>query len=137
MSLTLTDVVHPIHMLKHVRIGLLVLSLLSLEVKLPEDIAPKITDGEILRAPVALRSVDTFADVGRATIDLTRHTVQMDAVLIFKVNAEVVVLVAGDAALTAAETGRLDRVLTDHPVEHIDVVDMLLDDVVASRATSS
>ena len=55
----------------------------------------------------------------------------MDAVLIFKVNAEVVVLVAGDTALTAAETGRLDRVLTDHPVEHVDVVDMLLDDVVA------
>ena len=78
--------------------------------------------------------LDELADIRVATVDLAAHAVHVHAVLVFEIDAEIIVLVSRHATLAAAESRRADRLLiAEEPVEHIDVMHMLLDDMIARK----
>ena len=63
----------------------------------------------VVAVPRAFGSLDIFTYIVAASINLTAHAVQMDSVLEFEIDAELVVLVSGYAAVTGAECRSLDR----------------------------
>ena len=84
----------------------------------------------------ALGADHVLADVVVAAGDLAGHRQHLHAARVLEVDREVVVDVAEgriDPLLAAAHAHRRHRRLADGPLEHVDVVDVLLDDVVARQ----
>src|SRR5262249_13006080 len=78
----------------------------------------------------------TVRNVFGATWDLPAHAHHMDIVGVFVVNGEMVVDVAelrAGALLPTAHADRADGVGVQRPVDHVEVMDVLLDDVVAGQ----
>ena len=81
----------------------------------------------------AFRTDDLFADPREAAFDLAAHAVHDHIVAVVKIDAEEVVLVAALSSRPSAETERQGRGPADKPVGDVQVVDVLLDDVVAGH----
>ena len=126
-------------MLERIGIVLLMLGFFRLQIVAPEHIAVQILDHagtahHRTALPCAFRTMDELADIRVATVDLAAHAVHVHAVLVFEIDAEIIVLVSRHATLAAAESRRADRLLiAEEPVEHIDVMHMLLDDMIARK----
>src|SRR5512135_1066760 len=95
-------------------------------------------DAPVLRrgvpGPRPLGAGDMLGDVVLAAVDLAAHAQDVDALGIFVVDREVVEDVAvgrAGADLAAAHADGADRVGVERPVDHVEVVDVLLADVVA------
>ena len=88
---------------------------------------------------VPLRAGDPFADDVFAIVDLPALAEHRDAVGVFVLDGEVIEDVAvalAAAGLPAADAGDgFHRVRADDPIHDVEVVDVLLDDVIAARAT--
>ena len=67
----------------------------------------------------------------RAAVDLAAHRGDVHALAVVEVDAEEVILVAGDAAHARAKAERALRIAADVPVRDVDVVDVLFADMVA------
>ena len=130
MSCTLADMVYPIHMFEYVWIMLLEFSLSSSLIILPDYITLQVLDFMVHTIPRALGTLNYFTDQVAATIQLAAHTMKMYTVFHFEIDAEVVILVTCNTALTATETGCLRNLITRHPQEHIDVMYMLFYDMI-------
>ena len=104
--------VHEVNVLENVWIMLLELSLSLFIVKLPDHISIKILDFVIKAVPGALGSIYDFTHSIGASVNLAAHAVEMNSVLHLEVNAELVVLVAGNAAVTGSETSCLRNLIS-------------------------
>ena len=120
-------------MLQRVRVVLLVGGIFGRAVVLPYDVALQVADGEVGAAPRSFGSLDEFADVGIAAVDLAAHAVHMNAVVVFEIYAEIVVLIPRHAALAASESGGSFRLITREPVEYVDIVNVLFNDMVSGK----
>ena len=94
--------------------------------------------GEPVPAAVegAVRSCDVLRDVVLAALDLTAHAHDVDVVGELVIDGELIVALAllGLAGpLSAAHSHGPDRRSTDGPAGHVEVVNVLLDDVVAAE----
>ena len=103
--------VHEVNVLENVWIMLPELSLSLFIVELPDHIAVEILDFVVKTVPAALGSVNDFTHSIGAAVNLAAHAVEMNSVLHLEVNAELVVLVAGNAAVTGSETSCLRNLI--------------------------
>ena len=131
VCLTLADVVNPIDVLKHIRVVLLEVLLCLVVVEFPDYFALEVGNLVGLALPHTLCALNILTDVVAASVYLAAHAVEMNSVFELEVNAEVVVLVACLTTLAASECSSLDGVLAQHPEEHVDVVHVLLNNMVA------
>ena len=102
----------------------------------PADAVVVRVGGVVPRGPGAARAGDGLADVAGATLDLPAHAQAADAVGVFVLHREVVVDVTElrpGPRLPAAHAHALDRVRLQGPVDHVQVVDVLLANVVARQ----
>ena len=125
--------VHQIHMFEHIRIVLLEGRIRCHLVEFPDYIAFQVLYLVVVAVPGPFGTLYILSDIVAAAIYLTAHAVQMDSVLEFEIDAELVVLVSGYAAVTGAECRSLDRLQSGHPEEDIYVVHMLLHDMVSGK----
>ena len=104
---------------------LLEFSLSSGLVILPNHITLQVLDFMVHAIPRTLSTLNNFTNQVTTTIQLAAHTMKMYTVFHFEIDAEVIILVTGDTALTATEAGCLRYFITRHPQEHVDVMYML------------
>ena len=103
--------VHEVNVLENVRIMLLELGLGLLIVEFPDHIALEILDFVVETVPGSLGSADDFANGIGTSVNLAAHTVEMYSVLHLEVNAELVVLVSRNAAVTGSEACGLGNLI--------------------------
>src|SRR5207244_10542995 len=99
------------------------------------DLFARVVADEAVAVALALGPDDRLADVPRAVLPVAAHAEDVDVVGPGEVDAEVIVGVAelrSHADLAAAHRDGGDRVRPEHPVHDVEVVDVLLDAVVAA-----
>ena len=82
---------------------------------------------------MAFTSVNNFVNTVRAAVNLTTHTVHVHPVGIRIVNAEIIELIAGKPALTRAKTHCFYWMRFSKPVNHIKVMNVLLNNMIARQ----
>ena len=78
-------------------------------------------------------SVKDFINAIGTAIYLSTHAVYMASVFIEIIDAEIVILVAGNSALSGAKTNCLNRMSADKPAGHVNVMHVLLHNMVSGK----